>query len=89
MRARIQTVEPLDQVAANVQKGLRIFVESESSIDSVAKRLDTRGDAEITLVLKLRDGGEADVRLRERYKISPQIAAAIKAVQGVAMVEML
>jgi len=89
VRARIQTVEPLDQAAAKSQKGLRIYLETPNSVDSVAKRLEERGDAEITFVLKLKDGGEADIRLRDRYKVSPQIAAAIKSVQGVAMVEAL
>ena len=89
VRARIQTVELLDQAAAKSQKGLRIYLETPNSVDSVAKRLEERGDAEITFVLKLKDGGEADIRLRDRYKVSPQIAAAIKSVQGVAMVEAL
>src|SRR3954471_15367603 len=89
VRARIQTVEPLDQAAAKSQKGLRIYLETPNSVDSVAKRLEARGDAEITFVLKLQDGGEADIKLRDRYKVSPQIAAAIKSVQGVAMVEAL
>jgi DNA polymerase-3 subunit alpha len=89
VRARIQTVEPLDQAAAKSQKGLRIYLETATSVDSVAKRLDERGDAEISFVLKLQDGSEADVRLRDRYKVSPQIAASLKAVQGVAMVEAL
>src|SRR3989440_930103 len=87
VRARIQTVERLDQAAAKSQKGLRIYLETPNSVDSVAKRLEARGDAEITFVLKLQDGGEADIKLRDRYKVSPQIAAAIKSVQGVAMVE--
>jgi DNA polymerase III subunit alpha len=89
VRARIQTVEPLDRAAAKSQKGLRIYIETPNSVDSVAKRLEERGDAEITFVLKLQDGGEADIKLRDRYKVSPQIAAAIKSVQGVAMVEAL
>ena len=40
VRARIQTVEPLDQAAAKLQKGLRVFLRDEAPIESVAKRLE-------------------------------------------------
>ncbi len=40
VRARIQSVEPLDRAAAKVQKGLRIFVRDATPLDAVAKRLD-------------------------------------------------
>jgi len=40
VRARIQSVEPLDQAAAKMQKGLRVFLRSELPIEGVAKRLE-------------------------------------------------
>src|SRR5262249_55047813 len=40
VRARIQMAEPLDQAAAKLSKGLRIFVREEGTIESVAKRLE-------------------------------------------------
>src|SRR3954463_9556053 len=89
VRARIQTVEPLDQAAEKLQKGLRVLLRSDRPIESVAKRLEPKGDAEITLVLMLDKETDVEVKLPGRYKISPQIAAAIKSVQGVAMVEAL
>jgi len=97
VRVRIQTVEPLDQAAEKMQKGLRVFLNSHQPIDSVAKRLEAapkvvgragNGDAEISMILIL-DGGasEVEVKLPGRYKVSPQIAGAIKAVPGVVQVE--
>jgi DNA polymerase-3 subunit alpha len=97
VRVRIQTVEPLDQAAEKMQKGLRVFLNSHQPIDSVAKRLEPapksvgraqNGDAEISMILIL-DGGasEVEVKLPGRYKVSPQIAGAIKAVPGVVQVE--
>ncbi len=83
VRARIQTVEALDQAAAKVQKGLRIFVRDEVPLDAVAKRLDGKGDGEVNLVVMLGAGAEVEVKLPGRYKVSPQIAGAIKAVPGV------
>src|SRR5260370_32011387 len=40
VRARIQMAEPLDQAAAKLSKGLRIFVRGEGPIESVGKRLE-------------------------------------------------
>ena len=88
VRARIQTVELLDRAAAKVQKGLRIFVRDKAPLDAVAKRLDkvngrAEGDGEVNLIVMLGAGAEVEVKLPGRYKVSPQIAGAIKAVPGV------
>ena len=88
VRARIQTVELLDRAAAKVQKGLRIFVRDEAPLDAVTKRLDkvsgrAEGDGEVNLIVMLGACAQVEVKLPGRYKVSPQIAGAIKAVPGV------
>ena len=40
VRARIQSVEPLDQAAAKMQKGLRVFLRDDAPLEGVAKRLE-------------------------------------------------
>src|SRR6185295_16019560 len=40
VRARIQSVEPLDAAAANLHKGLRVFLRNDAPIEAVAKRLE-------------------------------------------------
>ena len=94
VRARIQMVEPLDQAAAKLSKGLRVFLRGEAPIESVAKRLEGPGagrsaqdNGEVALILMLREGTEVEVKLPGRFKVSPQIAGAIKAVPGVVAVE--
>jgi DNA polymerase-3 subunit alpha len=95
VRARIQTVEPLDQAAEKLQKGLRVFLRSDQPIEGVAKRLEPaarstqdKGDAEVSMILILEGGAsEVEVKLPGRYKVSPQIAGAIKAVPGVIEVQ--
>jgi DNA polymerase-3 subunit alpha len=87
VRARIQSVEALDAAAAKVQKGLRIFLRDGLPLDAVAKRLDGKGDGEVNVVLLLDAGAEVEVKLPGRYKVSPQIAGAIKAVPGVVEVQ--
>jgi DNA polymerase III subunit alpha len=100
VRARIQSVEPLDQAAAKMQKGLRVFLRDDAPLDGVAKRLEPialngsrngadHGDGEVSMVLMLGNGNEVEVKLPGRFKVSPQIAGAIKAVTGVVTVEAL
>jgi DNA polymerase-3 subunit alpha len=99
IRARIQTVETLDRAAAKVQKGLRIFVRDEAPLDAVAKRLDrgggpgqggnqggnqaSDGEGEVNVIVMLGAGAEVELKLPGRYRVSPQIAGAIKAIPGV------
>jgi DNA polymerase-3 subunit alpha len=92
VRARIQSAEPLDTAAEKVQKGLRVFLRSPDPLDAVTKRLEPvpragKADGEVNMVLLLSNGAEVEVRLKGRFKVSPQIAGAIKAVPGVVQVE--
>ena len=100
VRARIQSVEPLDEAAARMQKGLRVFLRDSEPLAGVARRLEpTRNgaprnggepaDGEVSMVLLLGNGSEVEVKLPGRFKVSPQIAGAIKAVTGVVTVEAL
>ncbi|MBI2716478.1 MAG: DNA polymerase III subunit alpha [Rhizobiales bacterium] len=106
VRARIQSAEPLDAAAANLHKGLRVFLRDGAPLEGVAKRLEpsqvgparsaqgntprsaqANGDGEVSVVLLLKQGTEVEVKLPGRFKVSPQIAGAIKAVPGVVQVE--
>ena len=103
LRARIQSVEGLDAAATKVQMGLRVFLRDDAPIEGVAKRLEPirlpagrngstgpeQGNGEISMVLMLDSGNEVEVKLPGRFKVSPQIAGAIKAVRGVVTVEAL
>jgi DNA polymerase-3 subunit alpha len=99
VRARIQSVEPLDEAAARMQRGLRVFLRDEVPIAGVARRLEPMqngarngaegGEGEVSMVLMLQNGSEVEVQLPGRFKVSPQIAGAIKAVAGVVSVEAL
>ena len=99
VRARIQSVEPLDEAAARLQHSLRVFLRDEAPLAGVARRLEpmpkaatgkaAAGDGEVSMVLMLHNGGEVEIKLPGRFKVSPQIAGAIKAVSGVVTVEAL
>ncbi len=96
VRARIQMAEALDAAAGKMQKGLRVFLRNETPIDSVARRLETnpqarsgpdRPDGEVSVVLMLGEGTEVEIKLPGRFKVTPQVAGAIKAVPGVVEVQ--
>ena len=100
VRARIQSVEPLDEAAARMHRGLRVFLRDTEPLAGVARRLEASqkggngngadaADGEVSMVLLLRNGSEVEVKLPGRFKVSPQIAGAIKAVSGVVTVEAL
>ena len=84
VRVRINGVERLDAAAARTRRGIKVFLRDDSALQSVAKRLQSRGDGEVSLVLQL-DGGrqEVELKLPGRYHVSPQVAGAIKAIPGV------
>jgi DNA polymerase-3 subunit alpha len=87
VRARIQTVEALDAAAEKLSQALRVFMRSDAPIEGLARRLEGKGEGEVSVVLMLDGGTEVEVRLPGRFKVSPQIAGAIKAVPGVVAVE--
>ncbi|MGB5903523.1 MAG: DNA polymerase III subunit alpha [Xanthobacteraceae bacterium] len=93
VRARVLHAEPLDDAAAKTQKGLRIFLRDTKPLDSITKRLQAPGagaaNGNISLVLRLDPQTEVEFELSGRFPVSPQIAGAIKAVQGVEQVETL
>jgi DNA polymerase III subunit alpha len=104
VRARIQSVEPLDEAAARMHRGLRVFLRDPEPLAGVARRLEAShkggngngsgngaeaADGEVSMVLLLQNGSEVEVKLPGRFKVSPQIAGAIKAVSGVVTVEAL
>ena len=98
VRARIQSVEPLDEAASRMQRGLRVFLRDEVPLRrrraaartlarSLRRQRRRAGEGEVSMVLMLQNGSEVEVKLPGRFKVSPQIAGAIKAVSGVVTVE--
>jgi DNA polymerase III subunit alpha len=88
VRARIVSVERLNEAAAKVHKGLRVFLRDEAPLDSIEARLRTPGNGEVSLVVILGPKeGEVEIRLPGRYAVNPAIAGALKAAPGVVGVE--
>src|SRR5690349_20491320 len=76
VRARIQSVEPLDEAAARMHRGLRVFLRDPEPLAGVARRLQASpngangngngaeaADGEVSMVLLLQNGSEVEVKL--------------------------
>jgi DNA polymerase-3 subunit alpha len=85
---RIQTAQALEDEAAKVQRSLRVFLRDPGPVGAIAGQLSTRGEGQVSfIVIKGEGQGEIEIELPDRYRLSPQIASAMKAVSGVVDVE--
>jgi DNA polymerase-3 subunit alpha len=87
---RIEAVQSLEDEASRVQKALRIFVRDPKPVSMLASQLNVKGEGQVSFVV-IKDGaqGEVEIALPDRYRISPQVASAMRAVPGVVEVELV
>ena len=88
-----RAAQPIDQVASEAgAQAIRVHLNRAEAIPSLAallSRVEGRNRAQITLCVPDDQGREIDVTLPDPYPLSPQIRGAIKAMNGVVMVEEL
>ncbi len=89
VRLIIQTVEPLEQAVARGQKGVRIFLRDAHPLEELRARLTRRGEGEVTVVVMSDHASETEieVRLPDRYDISPAVVGSIKSLSGIVAVQ--
>jgi DNA polymerase-3 subunit alpha len=92
---RIQQAESLEREAARDVRNLRIYLRDEKPVGSITGMLSgnsapPRGDSRVSLVV-IENNGEMEVEmmLRQRYRMTPQFASAIKAIPGIVDVELV
>ena len=85
------SVQPIDSVAAEAgASDLRIHLnraEAAGSVAALLAQVEGRTKGQITICVPDETGCEIDVLLPQPYPVTPQIKGAIKAMQGVVMVE--
>ncbi|KKX34266.1 DNA polymerase III subunit alpha [Rhizobium sp. LC145] len=87
---RIQTAQSLEEQSVRMQKALRVYVRDSGPLKTVARHLNAKGDGLVSFVVIKDDGRrEIEVELTEKYRISPEIAAALRAAPGVLDVELV
>jgi DNA polymerase-3 subunit alpha len=87
---RIQTVQSLEDEASRIQKALRVFIRDTGPLGMLSGHLGAKGEGQVSFVVIKQDGhGEVEIELPNRYRISPQVASAMRAVPGVVEVELV
>ena len=87
---RIQTLQSLEEQSLQMQKALRVFVRDSGPLRSIAAHLNTRGDGLVSfIVIKENGQREIEVELNEKYRITQEIAAALRTAPGVIDVELV
>ncbi|GGD83548.1 DNA polymerase III subunit alpha [Rhizobium anhuiense] len=87
---RIQTIQSLEEKSLQMQKALRVYVRDSGPLRMVAGHLNARGDGLVSFIVIKEEGKrEVEVALPEKYRITPEIAAALRAAPGVVDVELV
>ncbi len=78
-------IEPLDKATANTAALLKIFIDDEKPLGSLAQLLsrEKKGKGEVILVSRVDAQTEIEMRLPQRYEVSPVLTQAVKAIPGV------
>jgi DNA polymerase-3 subunit alpha len=59
-------------------------------VKHIVPHFNTRGDGQVSLIVIKEEGQrEVEIELPHRYRVSPQIASAMKAIPGVVEVELV
>ncbi len=87
---RIQTAASLEEQSVRMQKALRVYLRDSGPLKTVTRHLNARGDGLVSFIVIKDDGQrEIEVELAEKFRISPEIAAALRAAPGVLEVELV
>jgi DNA polymerase III subunit alpha len=88
VRVRIQGVELLAKVMQRVQRGIKIMLQNDKSIEQIAKKLTGKGDGEVSIIISLPDPEtEVEIRLAGRYDLNLATVSGIKSLAGVISVQ--
>jgi DNA polymerase-3 subunit alpha len=88
VRSRIQSVEPLEQVAARLPSSIRVAVNEAATVPAIASELKERGDGEVFVVVSIEGGTkEVEIKLPGRFRATPQLAGSLRMLSGVSSVE--
>jgi DNA polymerase-3 subunit alpha len=91
LKLQIHSARPLADAAAEASAGLKIYIDDEGALASLAERLkDKKGRGVVTLILPVDNGArEVEMELPGRYAVTPSLRGAIKQIKGVLEAEEL
>jgi DNA polymerase-3 subunit alpha len=88
VKMRVQSLEPLEAAAANVQRGIKVvldrhLVQSKTqALDELRKHLKTGGKGEVRIVLPL-ENCDIEFELAGRYDVGPMLMGELSTLPGV------
>jgi DNA polymerase-3 subunit alpha len=87
---RLQTVQSLEEKSLQMQKALRVYIRDSGPLKMVAAHLNAKGDGLVSFIVIKEEGQrEVEVELPNKYRITPEIAAALRSAPGIIDVELV
>jgi DNA polymerase-3 subunit alpha len=87
---RLQTVQSLEEKSLQMQKALRVYIRDSGPLKMVSAHLNAKGDGLVSFIVIKEEGKrEVEVELPNKYRITPEIAAALRSAPGVIDVELV
>ncbi|MDP2123914.1 MAG: DNA polymerase III subunit alpha, partial [Parvibaculum sp.] len=87
VKLRAQSIRSVDETVKDAGEGLKIFLDDAASLEPIKARLGERGKGLVQLVLMGEGGREVELRLKGRYRVTPQIRGAVKSIPGIVEVQ--
>jgi DNA polymerase-3 subunit alpha len=81
---RLSAAEPIEGLAEKVGKRLTVFAGSDKCLGPIRSQLKPGGEGLVSFIV-IRDGGakEYEIELKGGYRLTPEFAGAVKALDGV------
>jgi DNA polymerase-3 subunit alpha len=78
-------IDSLDKATAGTTALLKVFIDDEKPLSSLQQLLsrEKKGKGDIILVTRVDAATEIEMRLPQKYEVSPAMAQAVKAIPGV------
>ncbi len=81
---RLISADPIDGLAAKLGRHLTVFAGNEKCLAPIRSQLKPGGEGQVSFIV-IRDGGarEYEIELKGHYRLTPELAGAVKALDGV------
>jgi DNA polymerase-3 subunit alpha len=81
---RLISADPIDGLAAKIGRRLTVFAGHEKCIGPIRSQLKPGGEGQVSFIV-IRDNGarEYEIELKGNYRLTPELAGAVKSLDGV------
>lgn len=81
---RLGSIDPIEGLAERIGRRLTVFAASEACLQPIQAQLKPGGEGQVSFIVS-RDNGarEYEIELKGKFRVSPELAGAVKALEGV------